>query len=293
MSLLREKIGKKRLKEFFLDSYWYHTFELGDGIVTNGTFDLRNTVEAHRFPDLLAGKSVLDVGASDGFYSFELEKRNPESVLSVDTNKYDGVVPIDTSTRMTQTFIDKYSREKKEFEKYKDIYSLIGLEGANKLVMLADYFDSRVKFKNNSVYELEKMNQVFDVVFCGAVIEHLKDPLRALDQLRKVTKEMCIITLPNSVKISRTKPDRFSIKLAHFLIRILRLDDEFSVNSRDRIVKYTGNITGGSFFNIHPNTFREMLLAAGFKDAKMVGEFDATNNRYGSNNHYVVFHCSV
>ena len=293
MSIIREKIKKERLHELFKDSYWYHTFDLGDGIITNGTFDLRDAISAHKFPKSLEGKTVLDVGASDGFYSFEFEKRGAESILAVDSNKYDGELPIDPSPAKRDTYIEKYSREKREFEKYKDIFSLLDLQGSNKLVLLADYFDSKVIFRNHSIYELEKLNDGFDMVFCGALIEHLKDPLQAIEQLRKVTGELCIITLPNSVELAKLSQNRLRIKLAYIFLRLMGLKEEISLNSRDLILKYFGNIAGGSFFNIHPNTFREMLLASNFTDVTIVGEYDVINTRYGNSNHNVVFHCRV
>jgi tRNA (mo5U34)-methyltransferase len=291
MSIIRERVKKERLHELFKDSYWYHTFDLGNDIVTNGTFDLRDAISAHMFPKSLEGKTVLDVGASDGFYSFEFEKRGAESILAIDKNRYDGELPIDPSPAKRDTFIEKHSREKREFEKYKDIFSLLGLNGSNKLVLLADYFDSKIIFRNHSIYELETLNKVFDFVFCGALIEHLKHPLLAIEQLRKVTGELCIISLSNAFPIPKVSPKSLRIKLACLFLRLMGLGEEISLNSRDCTLKYVGNISGGSFFNIHPNTFREMLLASDFKDVDIIGEYDVINNRYGYPNHNVVFHC--
>ena len=293
MSIIKEKINKERLHELFSNSYWYHTFDLGDGIITNGTFDLRDVISAHKFPKSLEGKTVLDVGASDGFYSFEFEKRGAKSILAIDTNRYDGVLPLDPSPAKRKTFIEKHSREKNEFENYKDIYSILGLKGSNKLVLLADYFDSKVVFKNHSIYNLEKLNEVFDIVFCGALIEHLKHPLLAIEQLRKVTGKICIISLSNALKMTKLDSNRLRIRLAHLFLRFMGLREEISLNSKDLILKYVGNIAGGSFFNIHPNAFREMLLASDFKDVDIVGEYNIINNRYGYSNHNVVFHCRV
>src|SRR5262249_52487216 len=54
---------------------WYHTIDLGDGIVTPGVFDLRPIVPQFGIPDRLDGKTVLDVGPGNGFFSFLLEDR--------------------------------------------------------------------------------------------------------------------------------------------------------------------------------------------------------------------------
>ncbi len=35
---------------------WYHTLDLGDGVVTSGMFDHRGTEAAHLLPDDLSGR---------------------------------------------------------------------------------------------------------------------------------------------------------------------------------------------------------------------------------------------
>jgi tRNA (mo5U34)-methyltransferase len=54
---------------------WYHTIDLGGGIVTPGYYDHRPYLGHYGLPDDLRGKRVLDVGAASGFFSFELERR--------------------------------------------------------------------------------------------------------------------------------------------------------------------------------------------------------------------------
>src|SRR5207244_9825176 len=68
--------------------YWYHSIELGPGVVTPGVFDLRPIVERLPWPDL-AGKRCLDVGTSDGFFAFELERRGAGEVVAVDIGRHE------------------------------------------------------------------------------------------------------------------------------------------------------------------------------------------------------------
>ena len=67
---------------------WFHTFALGHGIYTPGL--ARDHV--YRLPVLgaerFAGRSVLDVGAFDGFYSFLAERRGARRVVAVDNEQY-------------------------------------------------------------------------------------------------------------------------------------------------------------------------------------------------------------
>ena len=54
---------------------WWHTIDLGNGIVTRGRGGSEDRMSWIRLPASLAGRSVLDIGAFDGLFSFEAEKR--------------------------------------------------------------------------------------------------------------------------------------------------------------------------------------------------------------------------
>jgi tRNA (mo5U34)-methyltransferase len=57
---------------------WYHSFELPDGTLISGVMDLdhqRGRFARFPIPEDLRGKRVLDIGAWDGWFSFEAERR--------------------------------------------------------------------------------------------------------------------------------------------------------------------------------------------------------------------------
>jgi len=65
---------------------WWHSFELPDGTTVEGVVpldNLRRRIAQFPIPEDLRGKRVLDIGAWDGWYSFELERRGAE-VLAID-----------------------------------------------------------------------------------------------------------------------------------------------------------------------------------------------------------------
>ncbi len=68
------------------DIQWFHSFELPDGRKIDGIKNLDGQrAEADLFfTDDLSGKSVLDIGAWDGFFSFEAERRGADRVLATD-----------------------------------------------------------------------------------------------------------------------------------------------------------------------------------------------------------------
>jgi tRNA (mo5U34)-methyltransferase len=64
---------------------WWHAIDLGHGIVTPGPDPTPARVPQLGIPDDLTGLSVLDVGAWDGFFSFEAERRGAARVLATDS----------------------------------------------------------------------------------------------------------------------------------------------------------------------------------------------------------------
>jgi SAM-dependent methyltransferase len=293
MSLLKEKISAGRLDEFFNEAYWFHTIDLENGRATQGVYDIRSIVNLHGFDESLTGKSVVDVGSSDGFYSFEFARRGAESVLAIDNNPGDGTVQTDVSPAKKAAYEKKYAREGEEFERFEDIYSALGLKGANKLVVLADYLDSIVQFQQHSVYELETLGRTFDLVFCGGLIGHLKDPLCALEQLRAVTAEKCIITLNGALPLGTGFAPKARKRAARLMLRVLGMAAHFSENEHEHILKYIGNQAGGSFFEIHPATLQEMLLASGFESVEIIGDYEVVDRRINQPQRGCVFHCWV
>ena len=59
---------------------WFHSIPLKDGIVTPGRDDSMSKMKQVCLPEDLSGKSVLDIGAWDGFFSFQAEKNGADYV---------------------------------------------------------------------------------------------------------------------------------------------------------------------------------------------------------------------
>lgn len=147
--------------------FWWHRIEVGYGIVTPGhhgdihhpTGD-KNLLENMQLPKDLRKKSVLDIGAWDGFYSFEAEKRGASPVLAID-NFYRG-------------------KEGKT--------GIQGFETAKEIL------NSKVEFKKASVYDLNPEEfGTFDIVLCLGVLYHLRHPLLGLEKIYSVAKDMLIL----------------------------------------------------------------------------------------------------
>jgi tRNA (mo5U34)-methyltransferase len=69
-----------------LERGWWHSFELPDGRHIEGVCklpDLRQRIQCFPISQDLRGKRVLDIGAWDGWFSFEMERRGAE-VMAID-----------------------------------------------------------------------------------------------------------------------------------------------------------------------------------------------------------------
>jgi tRNA (mo5U34)-methyltransferase len=85
---------KERLVTTADDILWFHSIELPDGTITKGAPE-RSLERLRLEADLVfvhppAGKSVLDIGAWDGFFSFEAERRGAADVLATDWFSWSG-----------------------------------------------------------------------------------------------------------------------------------------------------------------------------------------------------------
>src|SRR5208282_1875837 len=130
---------------------WHQVWEIFQGVFTPG----RNSVEAmlrhSGVPTDLSGQRVLDIGAFNCCASFECERRGADEVVALDLQP----------------------PEQLGFPVLKNVLH-----------------SNRVRFVQGSVYNLDpKQLGTFDVILFFGVLYHLRYPLLAIDQLRKVARK--------------------------------------------------------------------------------------------------------
>jgi len=140
---------------------WHHSIDLGHGIITPGQDNSPRKLSRLKLPGSLSGKTVLDVGAWDGFFSFEAERRGAERVLATDSYSWNG----------SHDWGDK--------------------RGFN---LAREVLNSKVEDRDIDVLELspERVG-VFDVVFFLGVLYHMKHPMLAVERVASITREMLIL----------------------------------------------------------------------------------------------------
>jgi len=150
---------------------WYHTIELAPGVVTPGQIDLRETA-ARILPADLSGKRALDIGTFDGFWAFELERRGAE-VVAIDTDEI--------------TANEWPPRNRAKLEAAIADY---GVELGRGFRIAAEALGSRAERVVCDVYDLdpEAVGGQVDFAFCGSLLLHLRDPVRALERVRETLR---------------------------------------------------------------------------------------------------------
>lgn len=156
---------------------WYHTLDFADGSTSPGYFDTRGAPAHVPWPEEVAGGRCLDVGTFDGFWAFELERRGAAEVVAVDI---DDPAAIDWP----------YDRRQWGPEAIREWGSQRGPGFADAAARMG----SSVERRNRNVYDLQPdTDGTFDVVLCGALLLHLRDPVRALEAMRGVCRGALVL----------------------------------------------------------------------------------------------------
>ena len=185
-----QQLGYGDLSEY----YWYHTIELGNGLVTPGTYDYRYSLPFFQFPLDMSGMDVLDVGAATGFFSFEFEKRGAnvvsmEMVSMMELDVFPGEDIGQTLKKLQGMMHDHSPYDDEQSERLfqektpEEIYFLL-LEGPFQICR--KILGSSVKRCYSSIYDLSPAKtgvSQFDLIFVGDVLLHTLYPVKALAAL--------------------------------------------------------------------------------------------------------------
>ncbi len=126
----------------------------------------------------------------------------------------------------------------------------------------AEHKLQNTRFITGSVYEVPFPNETFDVVFCHTVFEHLKEPVPAMREIRRVLK-------PGGVAALRC-PD-----WGGFVVHPLTPALQAGIDLFQKIQKANGgDVLAG-------RKLKEWAEAAGFRNAQWTGTVDFTDDLPG------------
>jgi tRNA (mo5U34)-methyltransferase len=214
-----------RLRERFEEIDWYHTQELAPGLVTPGMFDLRPYVERYGIPDDLSGMRALDIGTFEGFWAFELERRGAE-VTALDIDR---LQDLDWPPRL------RPAEDGRRGEGFRLAREALG---------------SSVERVGMPVYEatVEKLGGRFDLVFCGSVLIHVRDPMLALERMAALCRSRLIIA------------EEYSRRL--------------ELIPRLRVAEFRGETPWMTWWRPNIRTWLAMVRCAGFEDVRVHSRFN-------------------
>ncbi|WP_424814782.1 class I SAM-dependent methyltransferase [Roseococcus sp. YIM B11640] len=156
------RLSDEELRQQVLQHFWFHSIRLRPDIVTPGRKSpelLMAEEDALLGPVDLSGRSVLDVGAWNGYYSFAAERRGAASVLATDS----------------------YTWEHPSFR------------GLETLKLAAAEIGSGIETRFVDPMEITPEIGEFDVVMFFGVFYHLFDPIEVLQRLRAVTRHVLLM----------------------------------------------------------------------------------------------------
>lgn len=171
--------------------FWYHSYYFDNGFEIRGDYDIGRNIAEYGFPANMSGMKVLDIGAGSGWFSHYFYQQGAE-VTATDARGY--------------CDFDWYGRyDYPPVETEKPTPDRIGPNGepiyhspvSRGFWIMQDLLRSRIHFVNARVYQIcpEVFNgQTFDLVFMGALLLHLRDPIGALMAARSVCSGRLIAT---------------------------------------------------------------------------------------------------
>jgi SAM-dependent methyltransferase len=161
---------------------WYHTMELPELGLVAGDWDLRATIDDYLGRYDFRGKRCLDVGSATGYLTFEMERRGAAEVVSLDldpeTHQWEIVPFADPRFDRAAVIAGMRAHVEDRQRGYWLAHRLLG---------------SQARAYYGTVYDLPAELGHFDVAMIGMVLGHLRDPLRALEQVAPLTDEIIVV----------------------------------------------------------------------------------------------------
>lgn len=172
---MRSEREIEKLKTEVESIKWYHTMDLGDGIVTKGNDDTPDKLSRIGLPEDLSGKTVLDIGAWDGAYAFEAERRGARRVVALDHRVW--CLGVTNSNGVCDMSIPDPEKS-----------------GKRGFLLARRILNSKVEDVELDAQEMSPENPgVFDIVLFLGILYHVRHPLLSLERVASVTRELLIL----------------------------------------------------------------------------------------------------
>lgn len=170
---------------------WFHTIDLGNGLVTPGQPPSEVLSSHGAIPDV-SNKSVLDIGTWDGKYAFEAERAGAARVVALDSFIW----------QLDPAKLNAYYEQCEQANRLPDPDVVTGgalkadgwSPGKGGFDIVKKHLNSQVEDITDDFMTMDLSTLgCFDVVFFFGVLYHMLNPMLALQRLGRVTGHVAVI----------------------------------------------------------------------------------------------------
>lgn len=190
--------------------WWYHSYYFDNGFEVRGDYDIGADVDDYGFPDDMQGMTVLDLGSGGGWFAHYFWQRGAR-VTAVDARGY---CDFDVFGRWFNPPVDEDTSpggnavyERLPDESTRRVPDRVDDTGrpvydspvSSAFWAMREILESDIEFRNARIYEVGPElleHRRFDLVFMGALLCHLRDPIGALMAARSVCSGQIIASTP-------------------------------------------------------------------------------------------------
>ena len=231
------------------ECFFYHRVDVpGHPQAGQGGTDLRPNVQKYLGNAELRGKRVLEMGTTDGFLAFEMERRGAE-VVAYDLSPEHAwdVVPYADSG-----WEEKITARREHLRQIN-----------NSFWFCHAALQSKVKMVYGTVYDVPQTIGPVDVAFFGSILLHLRDPFFALQNALRLTRDTVIISEPTLMRPYNP------LRLAPYLVGpYAKFLPRFRKNQPD-----------DSWWLLTPKLVQQMIGVLGFENSRVMYHYQMMGGR--------------
>lgn len=233
------------------DYHFYYTIDLPGLGEIPGEWDLRNAPDEYLGNVVVTNKRVLDMGTANGFLSFHMESKGA-SVVSYDVSPDDAwAIGPHTGKDGIALATERRNRIRKINNAYCLSHSLL---------------DSRAKLVRGTIFAIPHLVSPVDITTFGNTLQHVSNPLFALQQAARITRETIVVT----ERRDDTQPQIIS-RLLDWLgtatVRTIRCGEKGSFLMSKPPVPIVHSVETG--YQLTPKLWKESLRVLGFGDIRI------------------------
>jgi len=174
--------------------FWYHSYYFDNQLQVRGDYHIGADIEDYGFPPDMEGMKILDIGSGAGWFSTYFEQQGA-IVTATDARGY-----CDFDRYGYHQYTDPSDEGRNEPDRIDEdgnpVYHSPVSAG---FWIMMDLLGSKIRFRNARAYDISPAlfgGETFDLVFMGALLCHLRDPIGALMAARSVCTGRIIATTP-------------------------------------------------------------------------------------------------